>query len=112
MSGTKQIKQEDWSDRMVTFTNGNKGRKVSVVASGPGEEDSVLAENLPFMAIDYDPIKKGDDMIVSLGEDALLFGHTVEAPVEFIENQNDLGVVTSVEVIDQNDKKLILLFGA
>lgn len=105
MSGTKKIKKEDWSNSMVTFTNGNIGRKVSVAG-----EEGELAENLPFMAIDYDPIKKGDDLVISLGEDTLDFSHTVEAPVKLYEIHNDLGVVTSVEIKDRNNKKVVLLF--
>lgn len=105
MSGKKQIKKEDWADRMVTFTNGNKGRNTSVV-----QEEGKLAENLPFMAIDFDPVKKGDDLVISLGEDTLVFSHTIENPKELYEIHNDLGVVTSMEIIDQANKKVILLF--
>lgn len=110
MAGTKQIQIADWSDHTTLFTNGNKGRMVSISVTDAESVSRTLVEQLPFMAIDYDNIKKGDDMVISLGKNTLEFSHTVEAPVELFENHNDLGVVTSVKIIDQNNNNIVLDF--
>jgi hypothetical protein len=108
MAGTKQIQMENWLDRLDTFINGNRGRKVTTTVSDDTNEEIQIAKDLPLMAIDYDPIKKGDDMVISFGTDTLVYSHTVEAPVELWETHNDKGVVTTIKIIDQNNNGCIL----
>ena len=110
MAHTKQIENERWAEFCSLFSNGNKGRLLSITLNDDETGYQLLAENLPLMGLDYDPIKKGDDMIVSLGKESLEFSHTIDAPVELWEYQNDMGVITSIEIIDQNNNKLILTF--
>lgn len=92
------------------FTNGNKGGLVSITLFNTGASNETLAEELPFMAIDYDPIKKGDDMVISLGGESIAFSHTIDASVELWETHDDKGVVTSMEIVDQNNNKVTLTF--
>ncbi len=110
MAQSKQIQIDKWIEYCGLFSNGNRGRLLNIIAMDLKSGYQVVAEGLPLMALDYDPIKKGDDMIVSLGRDSLEFSHTIMAPVELWEYHNEKGVVTSVEIIDQNNNKLILLF--
>ncbi len=111
MAGSKQIQTERWIEYCSLFTNGNKGRPLNIITMDDKKAYRVLEEGLPLMAVDYDPVDKGDDMVVSLGKDSLEFSHTIEAPVEMRENRDEKGVVTSLEIFDQNNYKIILIFG-
>jgi Ni2+-binding GTPase involved in maturation of urease and hydrogenase len=110
MAGTKQIRTENWVEHLSLFTNGNHGRKVSISVVDQTEGEEHIAKDLPLMAIDYDVISKGDDIVISFGGDSLAFSHTVEAPIELWETHNDKGVVTIMKIIDQNNNECILKF--
>lgn len=96
MVKTKQIEGYSWLDYCSLFSNGNKRRLLNVAWDDDETGFQMLAEDMPLMGLDYDPINKGDDMIVSLGKDSLEFSHTIDAPVEMWELHNELGVITSV----------------
>lgn len=110
MAGIKQIHADKWAEHCSLFTNGNKGRMVTITSLDNETGNLILAENSPLMAFDYDPIKKGDDMVISLGKDTLEYSHTIQAPIEFWETHDDSGEVTSIEIIDQMDNKVIVTF--
>jgi hypothetical protein len=110
MEKSKQIQIEDWIEHLSLFTNGNKGRLVSISTEDSEMGNNRLADKLPLMAIDYDPLKKGDDILISLGGESADFRHEINAPVEMWETHNDLGVVILMEIIDQNNNKVILAF--
>lgn len=110
MSRIKQIRTERWSEHLSIFTNGNRGRKVTIKLFNPNEGEELIAHELPFMAIDYDAINKGDDMVISCGEKTLELSHAVDAPVELWETHDNQGVVTTLKIIDQNNQQCILHF--
>ena len=93
MSTKKQIETSEWQDRLQSFTSGNKGRTSAIAAEG-----MTLAENKPVTSVDYDPVGKGNDMMISLEG----FSHTVNAPVELYITQESNGVVSTLEIVDQN----------
>lgn len=49
-------------------------------------------------------------MVISLGGKSIAFSHTIDAPVELWETHDDKGVVTSMEIVDQNNNKVTLTF--
>jgi len=110
MARIKQIQNENWPNHMATFTNGNRGRMVSVSVTDDESVTKTLVKQLPLLGLDFDPINKGDDMVISLGKSTLEVSHTIDAPVELFEKHNDLGVVTNVEIIDQNNNKIAIDF--
>ena len=65
-----------------------------------------LVENKPFETVNYDPVKKGNDLVISVEN----FTHTVAAPTELYIEENEEGVVTSLEVVDQNGQSCYLRF--
>ena len=110
MAGIKQIQRKNWIDHLRLFSNGNNGRLVSISlvdSKGAGER---IIDELPLMAVDYDPIHKGDNIVISLGLETLAFSHTVEVPVEMWETHNDEGVVTSMKIIDQSNSECSIAF--
>jgi len=99
MSTKKQIQKDDWQQRLQTFTSGNKGRTSAIAAEG-----MTVVEKKPLVSVDYDPVGKGNDMIISLEG----FSHTVSAPVELFIIEESNGVVSTLEVVDQNGKSTFL----
>ena len=57
-----------------------------------------IVENKPFVSVDFDPDGKGNDLIIKLDE----FAHIVNVPVELYIIENSNGVVSALEVVDQN----------
>jgi hypothetical protein len=62
---TKEIPAERWKAWCDTFTNGNRRRALSIDLVGDEVGDERLVDSLPLVAIDYDPLHKGDDFVVS-----------------------------------------------
>ncbi len=111
MSITTQIPQDQWQDFLATFSNGNSGRALSMEVFDSKSGDQAAVKQGPLMAIDYDPVGKGNDIVVSTGVGELDYSHTINAPVELWQAQNDNGVVHALEIVDQNNVKTILSFG-
>jgi hypothetical protein len=97
MSVRKQIPVEDWQDRLQTLTSGNRGRKSAIAAGG-----MTIIENKPFRDLEYDPVGKGNDLVITLGGADDSFFHTVKAPSEIYTHQEETGEVSSIEIVDQN----------
>lgn len=106
---TKNIPGERWGDFCETFTTGNRGRQVNVtlVDEDDGER---LAEATVFSAIDYDPEGKGDLFMISYGDLAPLTTHIVNMPLELWQAQNEAGKVILLQIIDAEERKLVIEF--
>jgi len=111
MTKSKLIPVKEWVEFCGLFTNGNKGRLVTISDIDERAMDNVLAKEMPLWAIDYDPIDKGDDIVVTLGENSMEFSHTIDAPVELWESRNEKGVVNQLRIIDRSNNEYNLTFG-
>ena len=111
MAITTQIPQDQWQDFLVTFSNGNRGRALSLEVFDTESGDQPAAKQGPLMAVDYDPVGKGNDIVVTTGVDEIDYSHTIQAPVELWQAQHDNGEVGALEIIDQNNVKTILSLG-
>ena len=105
MSTKKQIPNSEWQERIQTFTSGNMGRKVAISAEG-----MTIVENKPFRDLEYDPVGKGNEMIITMGEGDDTYWHTVIALVEVYEHQESNGEISSLEIVDQNGDSVYLRF--
>ena len=110
MAINTQIPREEWKDFMVSFSNGNRGRTLSLEVFDSESGDSGQVKQGKLMAVDYDPVDKGNDIVVTTGVDEVDYTHTIKAPVEVWKAQHDSGEVSALEIIDQNSVKTILSF--
>ena len=99
MSTKKQIKTSEWQERLQSFVSGNMGRTAAIAAEG-----MTIAENKALVSVDYDPLGKGNDLIITLRG----FTHSVNAPVELFITEESNGVISTLEVIDQNGISTLL----
>jgi hypothetical protein len=106
---TKNIPGERWQEFCESFTSGNRGRIVSITVDN-GDIGEALVEETIFSAIDYDPIGKGDDLVIAYGGLSPVAFHVVSLPYEIWEAQDENGKVLALEIIDTEDRKIILKF--
>jgi len=121
MSKREQIGYQRWSDYLDQVTAGNRGRRVSLDVVGRqadgvpmhSAELSPVAIGLtdaPFLSIEYDPINKGNAIVISSGVGEVAYEHPVEGPVELTANRDPDGRLDSLEILDQNGARTKLNF--
>ena len=103
MSTTKKINKEEWQERLQLFTSGNRRRKAAIEVEG-----ITTVKNQALRDVEYDPIGKGNDLIITLGNSENLFTHTVNDPEELVLHQESNGEVSSLEIKDQYGEKTFL----
>ena len=108
MSTTKQILREDWIGYMDDFTSGNKGRKTSIEIYEDGKQ--MLAHDMPFQSIVYDPVGKGDALSIALKSESGALSHVIDSPVQINAVHNKQGEVISLEVTDSEEALTLILF--
>jgi len=106
----KQIERQRWPDFFVTFSNGNRGRPVVLKVDDPSLGISRLVHAVPLMGVDYDPVDKGDDIVVTIGRETVDFAHTITAPLEVVELQDESGAVTELDVVDESNSTTRVMF--
>ena len=99
MSTRKQIENEHWQEILQTFTSTNKGRSAAVAIQG-----LTIVENKPFEGVVYDPIRKGNDLLLALDG----FIHMVDEPMEIYMTHDSNGVVSTLEVLGLNGGAIFL----
>jgi len=92
----KQLQKNEWSERLQMVSSGNRGANALLVEAGEN-----IAENVPFRDIEYDPAKKGDDLVIAFGTGDNNLRHVVSSPVELYVHEDSNGVLTSVEIINK-----------
>jgi hypothetical protein len=104
------IDNADWQEFFVLFSNGNRGREISIEEFDTESGSTGQARQGRLMAVDYDPVGKGNDIVITTGTDAIDYSHTIKAPVQVVREQLDNGVVNALQIIDQNNIKTVLSF--
>ena len=110
MAQTKKLDQERWSEFLSMFSNGNRGRMVAIEVADMAIGDQPITDGAPLFAIDYDPVNKGDDLMITTGRDEVEYTHKISAPAEIWESQDDNGKAMVLEIIARDGAKTILVF--
>lgn len=97
----KQIENEHWQEKLHTLTSTNKGRSAAIAVQG-----MTIVENRPFDRVIYDPILKGNDLVLVLDG----FIHVVNEPLEMFVTNDSNDVVFTLEILDQNGMTIYLSF--
>jgi hypothetical protein len=99
LSTRKKIENEYWQEKLQTFTSTNKGRSAAIAVQG-----LTIVENKPFESVVYDPIRKGNDLLLALDG----FIHMVDEPVEMYMTHDSNGVISTLEILGQNSATTFL----
>ena len=96
----KSVPRDRWGEFFDQFTDGNRGRHISIAIIGSELGDAELIKNAPLMAMVYDRPGKGDDLVIEVGKDEVNYAHTVDSPTEVLTGQNSNGVMVALRISD------------
>jgi Family of unknown function (DUF5335) len=113
---TKSVPQERWGEFFDQFSDGNRGRNISIlILRGSANEvitdefgDEELIQNAPLMAMVYDRLGKGNDLVIETGKDEVTYAHTVDAPTEVFTGQSESGRMMAVSISDAAGTKTLI----
>ena len=105
MGERKLINQERWSEYLSSVTAGNRGRLIAVDIAAPSEvldvdEIDIPEVGAPLFSLEYEPAGKGDLILLSTGDNELVYEHAIKGPRELTETLNDDGSLDFLEVLD------------
>jgi hypothetical protein len=104
----KQIPQERWVEFFDMFSNSNRGRSIAIEIIDSDLGDQELIKDASLMAIVYDPVDKGNDLVIETGRETVSYSHTVDAPTEVWTGQDDNGVVLALKVADAQGRQTLV----
>ena len=110
MAILQQIQSEQFEGYLSKFTSNNLGKLTTLEYLGEKLGETGLVHDLPLLAIEFLPPEKGNNLTINLGRETIQFSHTVNAPIELLEIQNDSGRIMTLEIIDHKNNKTVLSF--
>ncbi|MFZ5624653.1 MAG: DUF5335 family protein [Gemmatimonadota bacterium] len=105
---TDRVPTERWVEYFDKFSDGYHGRTVSLTVLDPSLGDEELIRQEPLQGIVYDPVGKGDDMVIETGQDTVEYRHIVRAPREVWVARDTAGAVIAMR-IDASDGSATLV---
>jgi Family of unknown function (DUF5335) len=104
----KSVPQEQWGEFFDQFSDGNRGRRISIRSIDSEFGDGELIHEAPLMAIIYDRPGKGDDLVIEVGQNEVIYAHTVDSPTEVLTGQDSNGVMLAVWISDAAGTKTLI----
>jgi len=105
---TKTLPHERWGEFFDQFSDGNRGRSISIESIDAELGDEELIQNASLMAIVYDRPDKGNALVIEVGEHEVTYAHTVEAPTEIYTGQDSLGRMIVISISDAAGTKTLI----
>ncbi len=104
----KSIPHERWGEFFDQFSNGNRGRHISIeiISSEFGDEE--LIRDAPLMAIVYDRPGKGNALVIEVGKNEVSYAHTIDAPTEVLIGQSSTGQIAALWIDDAGGTKTLI----
>jgi Family of unknown function (DUF5335) len=105
---SKSVPREQWGEFFAQFSDGNRGRHISIEMIGSELGDAELIQNAPLMAMIYDRPGKGDDLVIEVGQDEVTYAHTIDSPTEVLTGQNSDGLMMAIQIADVAGTKTLV----
>jgi Family of unknown function (DUF5335) len=105
---SKSVPRERWAEFFDIFSNGNRGRYISVELISSEFGDKELINNAPLMAMVYDKSDEANNLEIEVRKDEVTYAHTVDAPTEVLTGQNSDGVMMAVQIADTMGTKTLI----
>jgi hypothetical protein len=105
---TKSVPQARWGEFFDQFSDGNRGRHISIEVITDEFGDQELIQNAPLMAMVYDRSGKGNDLVIETGKEEVTYAHTVDAPTEVLTGQSESGRMLAVWISDATGTKTLV----
>lgn len=110
IENSKQIDQSRWVEFFDMLTDGNRGRLVDIEVMSPALGDEFLIREAALFAVVCDPSGKGNDIVIETGQQQVNYAHTVSAPSEVWEAQDENGELAALQIKDDSGTQTILRF--
>lgn len=104
----KTVPQERWGEFFDQFSDGNRGRHISIRSINSEFGDGELIHSAPLMAMIYDRPGKGDDLVIEVGQHEVTYAHTVDSPTEVLTGQNSDGLMMAIQIADAAGTKTLI----
>jgi Family of unknown function (DUF5335) len=105
---TKSLPQARWGEFFDMFTNGNRGRHISIESIDPEFGNLELIKDAPLLSMIYDRPGKGNDLMIEVGKDEVSYTHTIDSPSEVMTGQNSIGEMVVVWISDASGIKTVI----
>ncbi len=105
---SKSLPRERWGEFFDQFSDGNRGRHISIESISTEFGDETLIENAPLLAIVYDRPGKGNDLVIEVGKDEVNYAHTIDAPTEISTGQSSSGQMIALWISDAAGTKTLI----
>jgi hypothetical protein len=106
----KDIQLERWEEWSTMFTNANRGRLINVKVRDKELGLKTLADNLELVAVDYDPVAKGNKIVISFGIQNSPNRHIIDSPSKITQMQNKNGLVASIVIENKMGQSNVIMF--
>jgi Family of unknown function (DUF5335) len=104
----KSVSSERWVEFFDQFSDGNRGRHISIEILDSELGDQELIQNAPLMAMVYDPPNKGNKLTIETGKNEVTYAHTVDSPTEVLTGQDENGIMLAVQIRDGAGLKTLI----
>ncbi len=104
----KTVPQEQWGEFFDQFSDGNRGRHISIRSIDSELGDGQLIHEAPLMATIYDRPGKGDDLVIEVGQNEVTYAHTVDSPTEVLTGQDSNGLMLAVWISSAAGAKTLI----
>ena len=107
---TQEILKEKWLSFFDQFTQSNRGRAIALEVANEEIGDETLVKQSPLASITYDPMTKGNDVVIAIGHDMVTYSHTVIAPKAIWVATDSSNQAIALEIVDHSGTQTILQF--
>ncbi len=113
---SKSVPRERWGEFFDQFSDGNRGRRISIESISSELGDEELIQNAPLMAMVYvggasqneNRPSKGDDLTIEVGKDETTYGHIIYSLTEVLTGQNSIGQIIAIWLGDAAETKTLI----
>jgi hypothetical protein len=113
---SKSVPRERWGEFFDQFSNGNRGRRISIESISSELGDEELIQNAPLIAMVYvggasqneNRPGKGDDLTIEVGKDETTYGHIIYSLTEVLTGQNSIGQIIAIWLGDAAETKTLI----
>lgn len=104
----KAVPQERWTEFFDQFSDGNRGRLLSIRINNSELGDRELIQNAPLMALVYDRPGKGNDLVIEVGQHEVTYAHTIDAPTQVLTGQDANGEIIAIRIMDAAEAQTLI----
>ena len=110
IKNSKKIDQSRWVEFCDMITDGYRGQLISLEIIDPEIGDALPIKKTPLSAIVCDPADKGNDIVIETGKEQVNYAHTIAAPTEIWEAQDENGKLIALEIKAASGVQAIVQF--